>query len=1108
MENYPVNKWLRKTMSIFTVQASLILITFGVAVGHENIAQVLEREVTINLHEAKFELALTEIEKAAHVKFVYSDEQMPLQNTVTLKVDKKKLNELLTELLQPYGIEFEADDNTEFVALKRIKKKDTDKQSGFDRPKPVITEAQVATVSGIVTDETTSQPLAGVNVIIKGTTNGTSTDATGRYAISVDGNNVLVFSFIGYVSQEIAINDRTVIDLALKEDVKSLNEVTVNAGYWNVTEKERTGNITKINAEAFSKQPVSNPLQALQGRVPGMQIFQANGLPGGDVTVQIRGRNSIRSDGNNPLFVVDGIPMSSSLRTNVAGDLYSSISVLNSINPSDIESIEVLKDGDATAIYGSRGSNGVVLITTKKGKTGKTSLNFNVTQGVARATGMMKLLNTDQYLMMRKEALKNDGVAADIDNAPELTLWDTTRNTDWQKELIGGAAHTTNLQTSVSGGNRNTQFLVGSSYYRETTVFPGDFAFQKGGAHFNLSHQSDNGKFKLQLTSNYVFDWSNMFGKDLTSIAMTLPPNAPSIYDENGNLNWENSTWDNPLSYTKRFYRRNTGNLISNLTLSYEILPGLSIKTNLGYNGIKVKETRLTPLTSTNPAFGYTSGSSVLGNTNIDTWIIEPQLEYAKNVSIGKLSVLIGATAQQNITDTQRIEASNFATDALLENISSAGTVIGSSTLTEYRYAAFFGRVNYSIKSKYLLNLTGRRDGSSRFGPNNRFSNFGAIGTAWVFSDEEFIKDAIPFVSFGKLRASYGITGSDQIPDYGYLDTYSSTLPYNSSGGLIPTRLINPDFRWESNKKFEAGMELSFFRDHVTLSSSWYHNRSSNQLVGYPLSGVTGFTTVQYNLPATVQNTGWEFVIESENISTNDFSWRTTFNLSIPKNKLIEYPNLAGSSYANQYVVGESLFISKRYHYSGVNPTTGNYRFENYNEDPAITFPQDLTVVKLADRQFYGGFQNVIRYRTWELDFLFQFVKQARTNLAGAFGLPGAFGNQPASVLDRWQKPGDNATYQRFSLGYLDDTYQAFTLFTDSDYRISDASFIRLKNVSLSYSLPQKLTQKCRLTNMQLTAQAQNMLTFTKYDGPDPENAGSLALPPLRVLTFGLKLSL
>ncbi len=1072
----------------------------------ENKSQILEKKLSIEIINVAFPEALNKISNLAAIKFAYSSDQIPVSDLVTINATDKSLKEILDALLLPRNIEYKLREQAKTIFLK---KSETSRNHKTDDHGPSHLHGRI--ITGRIFD-LNKIPMAGVNILVKGTTNGTTSDNDGRYSLTVEEQDVLVFSFIGYNTEEVRVGNQTTMDILLIEDIRSLSEVVVNAGYWEVKNSEKTGNISKVSSEEINKQPVSNPLQAFQGRMPGVVVTQESGLPGGEFTVRIRGQNSLRSDGNEPLYIVDGVPYSgTSFSGSASSEILPNGNPFNALNPDDIASIEVLKDADATAIYGSRGSNGVVLITTKKGKEGKSHVDIGIYSGFSKVGHFLNLLSTPQYLEMRKEALRNDGMEPGFFDA-DLTQWDSTRYTDWQKELIGGTARITNAKASISGGTKDTQFLIGAGYLKQTTVFPGEYSDQKISGHVNINHNPSSGRFGLSFSTSYVFDNNNLLRNDLTRY-ITLPPNTPDPYDESGNLNWENSTWQNPYAFLKRPYEGKTSNLISSLTLKYTLLKGLILKTSLGYSDTRVNEFSSFPTDSYDPGDGVTTGTSVFSNNNIRTWNIEPQAEYQVAVSKGVLNILVGTTFLENVRRGEDIEASGFTNNATLQNLMSASRLrVSNARDIDYRYTALFGRVNFNWDKKYLINLTARRDGSSRFGPENRFANFGAVGAAWIFTNENWLMDNT-VLSFGKFRTSYGITGSDQIGDYQYLDTYSATSQtYQGTVGLIPSRLANASYSWETNKKFEAGLEVGFLKNQIQLSASWFRNRSSDQLVGLSLPAITGFTSIQSNFPATVQNQGLEFEWQSVNITNQDFSWTTTANFTIPRNKLIDYPNLEASSYANTYEVGKSLYIKKMYHYTGVDSQTGLITFEDKNNNGSSTdYPSDLQALKEITQQYYGGLQNAISFKGLQLSFLIQFVKQTGFSYinSSAFVAPGRQGNQLTDVMDRWQQPGDISDHQRFTSFYGSEAAGLYSTSTYAgDNSVTDASFVRLQNVYLAWDLPQPLLNRLHLKSARLYTQGQNLLTFTKYKGLSPETQSQSVLPPLRTITIGFQVSI
>jgi TonB-linked SusC/RagA family outer membrane protein len=957
------------------------------------------------------------------------------------------------------------------------------------------------------------QPLPGATVKHNKTV--TFTNQQGQFAISADTQEgVITVSYTGYKSKEIHFkNISEPLIITLEQDNSNLNEVEINAGYYTVKERERTGSISRVTGETIGKQPVSNPLAALIGRMPGVNIEQNTGVSGGGFTVEIRGRNSLRSDARDPMYLVDGVPYpSGKINSTVIGvtSMGTFSSPLNYLSPADIESIEILKDADATAIYGSRGANGVVLIKTKRSKAEKTTIDLDANTGISRVGSEMKLLNTAQYLEMRNEAFKNDGLSPGATAYDVNGAWNQERYTNWQKVLIGGTAQSTNLHAGISGGNASSQFSFSGNYSKNTTVFPGEFADQKGSGTLTVNHASVNNKFKVNFSASYLLDVNQLPREDLSKYIL-LAPNAPALYDDNGNLNWAltpggSATWTNPLAATNQNYTGRSNSFLSSALLNYELVKGLSIRCNLGYTHINLREQLLNSVNAVAPS-PTAAGSNTNHNNVMETWIIEPQLNYQKHIGKGKLDLLIGSTFQNDTQNAEIINATGYLSDALLESISAAPTRTASSNASQYKYNALFGRINYAWAEQYFINLTGRRDGSSRFGPDKQFANFGALGLAWIFTSTDFVKERLPWLSFGKFRGSYGITGSDQIPNYGYLDTYSSAPTYQGGAALYPTRLANPDYSWESNKKLEIAVDLGFLKDRIFLSTAWYRNRSSNQLVGYSLPDLTGFPGVQYNLPATVQNSGWEFELNTINIHTRNFNWKSSFNLTIPENKLLAYPNIAASSYANQYTVGESLYTPKGLQYTGIDPKTGVYTFKDLNDNGSDLDQADQQATsKSLTSHAFGGLLNSFSHKNFQLDVFFQFAD--KTVRMPDFTIPGMMGNQPVEVMERWRNEGDIKPVQKFSQSFIPNgaaiRYSGLTAASD---RFADASFIRLKNVALSWNAPAAWASRLKMNSLRVYIQAQNLFTITDYIR-DPEVSSIFFLPALRSLTAGISLSL
>jgi TonB-linked SusC/RagA family outer membrane protein len=1107
---------------------AIILLTACLHVSAKGVSQT----VSLSEKNAPLVKVMKEIEQQTGFAFFYKSQWLIQAKRVTIQAEKMPLQQVLDLCFkdQPF---------TYVISGKNIGIVPKEDEKPVEKP--------IIDISGRVTDKD-GNPLAGANVKLKGDNRGITTNADGSFTLKdVDENSVLEISYVGFETQIISLQGRKSIVINLNPKNSVLDQTIVIA-YGTTTKRLSTGNVSQVKAADIEKQPVNNPLLALQGRVPGITVTQTSGLPGAGVVVRIQGSNSL-SNGNGPLYVVDGVPISAEIPTPGinfspvpnSGEAYTRQNfmgrgnTLNFLNPSDIESIEILKDADATAIYGSRAANGAVLITTKKGKAGKVSLNADMQQGVGQVGRFMDLLNTPQYIEMRKEALKNDGRIASNSSsasgqfiyAPDLTIWDSTRQTDWQKELIGGKAQYMHANASISGGSSEIQYMIGGGYHRETTVFHGRFANERGTMHLNLNNNNDlSRKFHFQVSSNYSVDENNLPAADLTLTALKLAPNAPALYNNDGSLNWESNsdgrrTFDNPLA--KLFYQTYTtksNNLIANGNFSYDVLPGLKISTGLGFTNLQSRDMQTNSLLAERPEDRSTTiRTAVFGDSKLNTWIIEPQLAYKKQLGGGRFDGLIGSSFQHTFRETGYLFGSGFNSDQVMTNPKAAATLTSSGFQRSiYKYSAIFSRLNYVYNEKYILNLTSRRDGSTRFGDNNKFHSFWSAGVAWIFSQEDIFLRHKSFFSFGKVKVSYGTTGSDQIGEYRFLTLYNIVnpgVPYQGTTGLVPGDIPNPYLQWEETKKLNLGIDFGFLKDRIFATVNYSRNISSNQLIDYRLPIVTGRAQVLLNFPAVIQNTNWEFSLNSENVKTKNFTWTTNVNLTLARNKLIEFPNLENSTYSSTYRIGQPVSITAILQSAGVDPASGIYAFVDVKGNPTITpSGDDATTLFTAFPKYYGGFQNSVKYKGWQLDILFQFVKKSA--ISPNFGIqsaPGRFldfgsiGNQPVSVMNRWQKPGDVTDIQRFaaSNSIINNNYN-YEVASDKYY--VDASYIRLKNISLSWDMPSAWTKNIHLQNCRLFALAQNVLTITNYEGLDPETPGYSILPPLRVVTFGLQVKL
>ncbi|WP_442587248.1 SusC/RagA family TonB-linked outer membrane protein [Pedobacter sp. AW31-3R] len=1088
-------------------QLALICL-FGLFLAWNNQASaqsLSEKTVSIAFNQASLEEVIKSLEMQTKVKFVYNEALVRKQLLITQNFQGQSLRVILSWLESRYGINHEVIDERYIILKSKQQSSLTDSRPSKEKKLNLSGFVQ----RGTVNDED-GKPLPGVSIRLNNASNVAMSDSEGHFQIGISKDEtMLIFSFIGYkTAARPAIRDQE-LSFQMQPDPARLDEVNV-IGYGTSTRRTSTGSEHAISGKELMNTPASNPAAAIQGRIPGVYITQSNGLPGSAMTFRIRGTNSIAGR-NNPLFIVDGVPYLAeaiNAQTGTAIDgANGSTSPLNSLNPIDIESISVLKDADATAIYGSRGANGVVLITTKKGKAGKTIFDGMVKHGVSEVSHFVKTLSTQQYLEIRRRGYQNSGENPVTDQAYDLTQWDQNAQTDFQKLLIGNTAQMTDANIALSGGDERTNFRLSGTHHREGNVFIGNQGYNKSSANFNLGHKTLNQKFEVNFSAIYSADNNNISALDQTSAAYNLPPNYP-LYNPDGSLYWSGVSFGiptNPLGMLNEIQTNTTSTLVTNMALNYHVMEGLTFKTSLGFSRSDMDQKRLTPMSSMDPGISWNQSRSLFIYNLTNNYIIEPQLTYNRNISKGKLGVLLGGTWQsQNSRQPYYTMASNFPSDAFLEDLASAEDVSTSSTSSQYRYISVFGRVNYNWESKYILNLNFRRDGSSRFGLNSRFGNFGSAGAAWVFTEEKFAK-GLKFLSFGKLRSSYGVIGSDQIGDYQYLDSYVS-VPYNYNGlnGLQPRRIANQDYQWEQTKKFEAAIDLGFFDDKLSLSAAYYRNISGNQLVDYPLSIQAGFPSYQANMPAKVENKGWEFTLSSQQIRTKEFRWSTDFNLSLNQNKLLAFPNIQNTSYYTRYVVGRPLNSFYVLQYTGFDPATGLPTVADLNGNGTINYGYadtgrgDRYFAGGTQPKYYGGISNTLTYKNITLDFLFQFVKQkGRTILSQSFYPPGFMYNGAAAPLLDYINAGLPGQPQVTST--YDEAYTAYGDYNSSDAILTDASFIRLKNVNLAYDFSGNWLTRIKLQKLRLSVQAQNLFTITNYLGFDPESQG-VSLPPLRTI--------
>jgi TonB-linked SusC/RagA family outer membrane protein len=1082
------------------IKITALLIPFLLLITISSYSQITISKTNVSLEEVFFDIT------RQGYNVIFKEEQTQKAGRVTINVVNASITTVLDLLAKQQPFRYSIADRIvtiEFVV------------SSLE-----ITSPPKFVVIGKVTDPSGS-PLAGTSVKIKNGIGGITVDSNGDFVLSdIDPASTLEISHIGYDTRIVKLNNQKNLSITLSRQVRSLEEVVTN-GYTSTIRKYEVGSIKKIMFDDIPKQIGTNLFAAIQGRVPGMTVTQQSGLPGSPYKIQIRGQKSIGLTGqlpsNAPLFIVDGVPFLSSSESIAQKGGISSNNPFSTLNPEDIESIEVLKDANSTSIYGSLGANGVILITTKKSKFGAPTLTANFYTGLSYITRAPDFMNSKEYLAMRNEAFKNDNEVPIVSNAFDLLTWDTIRYNDWKKLLIGGSAKVTDAHLRFAGGSQNTQFALSGGYNKETTVFPTDHGKSFTSASFNFSHNSSNKKLEFNISASYGYEKNNLFAIDPTQF-ITTPPNAPDPYIENRKLNFGGPTeypFGNPFAYLNQPYKITTERLTTGFKLIYKPIPKLSIRTNGGYNLITCDEVYQIPIASQDPRFNPT-GSASFGSSKNRGWIIEPQAEYRDSIGEGDFKILIGASLRSRTGIADLLDGTNYTNDAGLNSINNAGAIVAINDYNQYKVISGYALLNYIYRKKYILEATARRDGSSRFGPNRKFGTFASIGSGWIFSSEKFMEAISPVFSFGKLRFTYGTSGNDQIGDYQFLDawTNNSRNPYQNPT-IIPSRLANEDYQWEIQKSIDIGLDLGFWKNRFMLSATFNQSRTGDQLLAISLPVQTGFNRVIRNHPAVTQNRNFELELTSSNIRSKDWKWNTSFNISFLRNKLLKFPYITNSEYGiNRFVIGKSLNIAWGYRTDGLDLNTGVYNILDKN-GKIISIPSSLptaadqVVLGTYDPEYFGGMENTIEWKDLKIQFLFQYVKQmGQDPIFGNDKIPGYIVNQPRSLLNRWVNAGNNAPYPQVTQSGNSIAAISWLFMNNSDLAFSDASFIRLKNISLTYNLPAAWFRKLKINKCTFYLVGQNLLTFTHFVGYDPEIwQNKSALSPLKTFAGGIQVT-
>jgi len=1135
------HRYITKTLLVMKLTSVFLLAAFLQVSAHG-----WSQTISYSGRDVPLKKVFSVIKKQTGYVVFYDQGWIENANPVTISASNQPLDGFLQQLLKDYPLDFTIEGRTIILSRKQPTATFQPGDTSHPPPPPGVMENKIKVQGRIMADEG-AEPLSGATIIIRRSGHAVSvtgtTDANGNFKLLnlANGAYTLEVTYIGYekLVRSVQVSDKTLMlpFLIMKRSTSALDAVQLTA-YSKTTARFNTGDITTVTAEEIARNPVSNVLAALQGRVPGMFVTEQTGMPNGGFQVQIRSVNTLFGTANTapgllipttgqPIYVVDGVeypanatlPMSTGL--GAQAQLFGN--ALNYLDPATIESINVLKGVDATSIYGSRGAYGVILISTKKAKAGKPSLTVNVTHGISTLGVSPKLLNGQQYLALRHNALANDGVVPAATDYDINGTWDTTKSNDWKKFFLGGHAPTTRANATYRGGGLNSNFLIGAQYSSIGNIELSKGVVRQGGMNFSLNTATNDRKFMLLLSGSYTANLENMTPADVAG-SISQAPDAPYPYLPDGTIDWANALYgSSPVAILNAVHSNNTDNLLANMSMTWSPLPGLSFIASGGYSLLSAKEFSAKPSTMFNPA--TFTASQTLSFVNLyRTRILnaDPRAQYIRTWGKAHLELVAGMSLKDQVNQRNLIAGSGFASDALLMNPAAATaantTVIYN--LVPQKLIRLFATANFRWADKYMLSLTGSRDGSSVFGPNHQFGNFGSVSGGWIISEEPWFKKLRGVVDFLKLKASYGLVGGSQLPPYFYINTYGlSNTSYQGGIGLSPNNLANPYLHWETNHNREVGLNIDLLKGAINVDAIYYDNRVGDQLTSQPLASITGFTSFYVNSPAEIRAYGAEFNVRTKNIQKKNFSWSSNFNLTLPRTKLLAYPGLGNITSNVNYIIGKPITGIRLYKYAGVDPATGMYHFYNaagvkgeftpFLSATQLDAVKDLTeFVDLAPK-WQGGLLNTITYKNFSLDFLITFTNRMGRNyigavLAGSFTTPGSFNtNIPVDIANRrWMKPGDITDVARASAGL--SAALDLSNFRNSTGSYSNATYARLQNLSISYQLPDRLIKKAHMSSAAIHLMGQNLFTVSKYKGLDPENMLTNRIPPLRVFTAGL----
>lgn len=1152
-----------KVMRITIVQLLLIMLITSSLVAKEALGQeILEKTITLQADRIELNKVLRFIKEQTGVSFVFSSKAIRAERKISVNLSNKKLSTFLKETISPLGIRYRLVDNQIILYAT---------PETPDLSAPVVTTITIPNVrvaekiSGLVTDSL-GNPLAGASVTLKSNTkNGVITDSNGRFTLSVETFPItLIVSYTSFETRQITINNPSDA-LLVKLNISGsglMNDVIV-VGYGTQKRRDLTGSITRIGEQIIKSTPVNSPDQALQGRVAGVQVMQTSGAPGGAVQVRVRGVNSTAGGGaNQPLYVVDGVPLVFAEGINsigignegqTGGSISNGASPLNTISPNDIESIEVLKDASAAAIYGARAANGVVLITTKSGRTGKPQVSFDMSYGIQQQRKKIPVTNARERAALvfdhRRNRATGGNEGFDIFAINPYLL---PEGTDWQDEMFRSAP-IANYNLGISGGAEKVTYSISGDYLDHQGIVINTYS-KRAGLRVNLDVKATD-RIKFGTRTTLSNQWENsaqtddFFQSDLNAL-FSLSPLQP-VYDATGNFAGRpngliiNTLWGdrNPVAnQMERIRRADRTRVISNVYGEATLSPELKFKSSLGVDYL------FTQLRSVEPYWvrGVDINSPLRvfeSSPKTFNWIAEQTLTYNKNIGSHSINAVAGFSAQQIRFKTFNAAANGSVSNTLNQLFNNPTLSSINGTQWEQGLVSQFVRTNYNYKGKYLFTGTFRRDGSSRFGANNKYGIFPSASVGWRLSEENFLKNN-RVISDLKFRASYGSTGNQEIGEFLYAALMGNTTAVfgnNYVGGLAPSRFQNNDIRWERNNQFDVGFDLSLYNGRINLTIDYYNKRTVGLLAPAPMSVISGVGNSYTTNIGEIRNTGLEFAINSDIIRKKDLTWNIDFNIASNKNEVLslgDQPFINGANvwrvnnFINRTQPGQSIGAFYLIQTNGMYldwagaASAPNYRITSQPFfTPGDFIPVDQNKDGIVDDQdrvwsgspfprFFGGFTSSLKYKNWAF------------TIFAPFQYGNKIWNQPFLNASTFEGSVLREIYEnRYMPGspnvpaYAPVPRQNNPIMPIPHFYLQDGSFLRIRTLSLAYDVPTNKMSFVKLSRLRVYAQANNFFVFTKYNGWDPEvssfgsnvttngiDAG--AYPQARSIVFGLNLGL